>query len=276
MHGCCSFSTETAGNPHLKLPRQLAHPGPVGGQASISQIRAPQLLRVPGTQGKFYQERLSVIESRMRDVVTLEHALAIQQLAASFKIKDPSPLKTFQWMLGLMASAFSVLQLGLASHAASSVVPPYAWCHRRLRIKVSQACIAALEPLEGPSVNGTGRAPGNGLQMEGYLYINCLKILSVWLGIRTFLPDLRGHHVLFCSDSMTVVSYIKRQGGLFSRRLFTLAECLLSWGQVNLHMQDKLNMGADMLSRSNVPSDEWTLHPQTVQVIWGIFRNMGL
>ncbi len=61
---------------------------------------------------------------------------------------------------------------------------------------------------------------------------------------------------------MTVVSYINRQGGLFSRRLFTLAECLLRWGQVNLHslraahMQDKLNMGADMLSRRNVPSDE--------------------
>ncbi len=26
-----------------------------------------------------------------------------------------------------------------------------------------------------------------------------------------------------------------------------------------------------MLSRSNVPSDEWTLHPQTDQEIWGIF-----
>ncbi len=33
----------------------------------------------------------------------------------------------------------------------------------------------------------------------------------------------------------------------------------------------KLNLGADMLSQSNVPSDEWTLHPQTVQEIWGIF-----
>ncbi len=26
-----------------------------------------------------------------------------------------------------------------------------------------------------------------------------------------------------------------------------------------------------MLSQSNVPSDEWTLHTQTVQEIWGIF-----
>ncbi len=36
-------------------------------------------------------------------------------------------------------------------------------------------------------------------------------------------------------------------------------------------MPGKLNLGADMLSRSNVPSDEWTLHPQTDQEIWGIF-----
>ncbi len=51
--GCGSFPAETDGNPHPELPRRLAHFGPVGGQASISQIRAPQPLRVPRTQGKF-------------------------------------------------------------------------------------------------------------------------------------------------------------------------------------------------------------------------------
>ncbi len=112
---------------------------------------------------------------------------------------------------------------------------------------------------------------------EGYLHINCLEMLAVWLGLRTFLPDLRGHHVLICSDSMTVVSYINRQGGLSSRHLFTLAEHLLRWAQLNLrllraaHVPGKLNLGADILSRSNVPSDKLTLHPQMVQVIWGIF-----
>ncbi len=33
----------------------------------------------------------------------------------------------------------------------------------------------------------------------------------------------------------------------------------------------KLNLGADMLSRSNVPSDEWTLHQLKIQEMWGIF-----
>ncbi len=114
-------------------------------------------------------------------------------------------------------------------------------------------------------------------EKEGYLHINCLEILAVWLGFRTFMSDLRGQPVLVRSDSMTVVSYLNCQGGLSSRCLFTLAEHLLRWAQLNLrslraaHVPSKLNLGADMLSRSNVPSDEWTLHPQMVQVILGIF-----
>ncbi len=109
------------------------------------------------------------------------------------------------------------------------------------------------------------------------LHIKCLEMLAVCLGLRNFLSDLSRCHVLVCSDSMTVVSYINRQGGLSSKLLFILAECPLSWAQLNLRslratlVPGKLNLGADMLSRSNVPSDEWTLHPQTVQEIWGIF-----
>ncbi len=76
---------------------------------------------------------------------------------------------------------------------------------------------------------------------------------------------------------MSVVSYIKHQGCLYLKRLFILVESLLEWAQLNLrllraaHLPDRLNQGADMLSRSNVPSEEWMLHPQTVQMIWKIF-----
>ncbi len=91
-------------------------------------------------------------------------------------------------------------------------------------------------------------------------------MLAVCLGLRTFLPDLRGHHVLVRSDSMMVVSYINRQGGLSSRRLFILAERLLRWAQLNLrslraaHVPGKLNLGADMLSRSNIPTSGRCTH----------------
>ncbi len=76
---------------------------------------------------------------------------------------------------------------------------------------------------------------------------------------------------------MSVVSYINHQGGVVSKRLFILAERLLEWAQLNLrslraaHLPGRLNQGADMLSRSNVPSEEWMLHPQVVQKIWKTF-----
>ncbi len=69
----------------------------------------------------------------------------------------------------------------------------------------------------------------------------------------------------------------KLPGGLSSRRLFILVEHLLVWAQLNLcllraaHVPGKLNQGADMLSRSKVPSEEWMLHLQTLQKIGEIF-----
>ncbi len=124
----------------------------------------------------------TVIDSaRMRAVVMPEGALAIQQVAASFKL--PRPLKVFQRMLGLMASASSVLQLGLLhmrplQYWLKPRVLPHTWRHRRLCVKVNQACVAAL---------------------------------ALW----------KNHQ------------WMERAVAL-----------------------DKLNLGADMLSRSNVPSDE--------------------
>lgn len=69
---------------------------------------------------------------------------------------------------------------------------------------------------------------------EGQLHINWLEMLAVYLGLQTFLADLKGHHVLVCSDSMTMMSYINFQGGLSLKCLFTLVESLLVWAQHNL------------------------------------------
>ncbi len=73
------------------------------------------------------------------------------------------------------------------------------------------------------------------------------------------------------------MSDINQQGGLVSTRLCTLANDLLVWAQTNLrslkttHVPGKMNHGADMLSRNNVSSGEWTLHPLVVQKIWEVF-----
>ncbi len=72
-------------------------------------------------------------------------------------------------------------------------------------------------------------------------------------------------------------SFINHQGGLISKCLYKLVNYLLVWAQTNLrslratHVPGKINQEANMLSRNNVPSEEWTLHPLSVQKIWEVF-----
>lgn len=47
-------------------------------------------------------------------------------------------------------------------------------------------------------------------------------MLAVFLTLKTFLPTLRGHHVLVRSDNMTVVAFKKHQGGVRSHSLYRL------------------------------------------------------
>ncbi len=58
-------------------------------------------------------------------------------------------------------------------------------------------------------------------------HINGLEMLAVYKALRSFLPDLSGHHVLIRADNMSVVSYLNHQGGLRSRPLCRLAHQIL-------------------------------------------------
>ncbi len=99
----------------------------------------------------------------MRAVIAPERALAIQKLAATFK--SARPLKAFQRMLGLMAAASPVLQLGLLrmrplQRCLKPRVPHNAWRHGRLHIRVNQACVTALTPWKNPRWMKKGVAMG--------------------------------------------------------------------------------------------------------------------
>ncbi len=89
----------------------------------------------------------TVIDSvQMTATVSAERATAIQRHAASFKEGTARPLKAFQKMLGLMAAALLVLQLGLLHMRPIQFwlkqrVPYAAWHHGRHRITVTQACV---------------------------------------------------------------------------------------------------------------------------------------
>ncbi len=123
MHGCGSLPSATDGNPHTQLPRRLAHSGQVAGGFNIAQDPPPQPLRLSGAQSQLCQEHTVTQPTsfvpgysyrlQMSATVSAKRAMTIQCHAASFKEGTTHPLKAFQRMLGLMAAASPVLQLGL-------------------------------------------------------------------------------------------------------------------------------------------------------------------
>ncbi len=99
----------------------------------------------------------------------------------------------------------------------------------------------------------------------------------VFLALKNFLADLRGHHVLVRSDNTSVVFYINHQGGLRSHPLCKLAGQILLWSQGKLlslratYIPGVHNIGADNLSWQGLRPREWRLHPEVVELIWKKF-----
>ncbi len=248
----------------------------------------------------------TVLDSaHMRAVIAPERALAIQKLAATFKSDTARPLKVFQRMLGLMAAASPVLQLGLLRMRPLQCwlkprVPHNAWRHGRLHIRVNQACVTALTPWKNPrwmekgvamglvhtrkvvttDASNTGWGAlcegkptfGHWSKTESGFHIN-------WAGNASSLSSLpvfpAGPNRTPCADSLR--QHVR--GVLYKSPGRCLLEAPLYSGRAPsgmgslraAHLPGRLNQGADMLSRSNVPSEEWMLHPQVVQKIWKTF-----
>ncbi len=87
------------------------------------------------------------------------------------------------------------------------------------------------------------------------------------LALEQFYAQVHHHHVLIRSDNMAVEAPLLRH-----------ATTLLLWADQHLlsiravHVPGHLNRGADMLSREGLLQGEWRLHPQTVSMIWIVFR----
>ncbi len=98
----------------------------------------------------------TVIDSvQMTATVSTERAIKIQHHVAFFKEGTARPLKAFQRMLGLMAAASPVLQLGLLHMQPIQFwlkqrVPSAAWRHGRHRVMVTRACVSALARWRDP------------------------------------------------------------------------------------------------------------------------------
>ncbi len=158
--------------------------------------------------------------------------------AASFEEGTTSPLKAFQRMLCL--SGFAGTLVGSASHATYAVLAEaecsILWHHGRHHITVTRACVSALgrwrdlfwlkwgvildtahrrkvvstdASNKGWGALSEGKPTfGRWSEKESCLHINFLEILAVCQACQFFLPEIWGHHMLVCSVSRSVVSWM--------------------------------------------------------------------
>ncbi len=173
-----------------------------------------------------------------------------------FKEGTARPLKVGK-NAGHYGSGFAGTSVGSASHATHPVLAE------------AEGSIGGLASRTPPRKGDSGLCISPGL-LEGPL------LAKERCDLR-HSAQKEGVLMLIRSDSRSIVSYINHQGGFVSKRLCTLVNYLLVWAQNNLrslkatHVPGKMNQGADMLSRKNISSEEWTLHPLTVQRIWETF-----
>lgn len=86
-------------------------------------------------------------------------------------------------------------------------------------------------------------------------YINLLELIAIKYVILLFHQMVRGKHVLICMDNTMVITYINKQGGTISWKLFQLAVYLwdirleIGTRLIAVHVPGALNTQADFLSR---------------------------
>ncbi len=208
-----------------------------------------------------YMKKLGLRLNAKRSVfsTTEDHfywcGMSILSAVKSIRLGQSLTVKQFQRLLGLMAAASNVIPFGLLHMRPLSGDP---FC----MIKVMRRCLHALvmwkKPWfqsQGPVLRASSRRKmlttdaslmGWGVILEGRSrqglwkdhhlswHINRLEMLAVFLALKNFVADLRGHHVLVHSDNTSVVSYINHQGGLRSRPLCKQACQILLWSQGKL------------------------------------------
>ncbi len=285
---------------------QNPHPQPLRAPGAQGQFRQKRTVSQPTSIVPGYSSGLSSHESGDSARTRSGHS----ETRGHLQERHRSPTQSVSENAGPHGRSIASVTAGPAPHAPPSTLVETTGSTQRMASRTpayqgeSGLCDSP-DPLEEPTVDEEGRGHGVGPHQESChdrrlqhrlggavrrqtdlrplveggegFHINCLEMLAVCRACQFFLPDLIGRHVLIRSDNMSVVSYINHQGGVSSKRLFILAERLLEWAQLNLrslraaHLPGRLNQGADMLSRSNVPSEEWMLHPQVVQKIWKTF-----
>ena len=104
--------------------------------------------------------------------------------------------------------------------------------------------------------------------------INWLELQAIFHTLEYFKADLKGSPVLLMTDNTTAVACIKNQGTLKSTTLLDLSRKILEFcleeeiTPVAKHLPGYLNILADMESRLDPISTEWSLDMVVFTVVW--------
>ena len=127
---------------------------------------------------------------------------------------------------------------------------------------------------------GSHSTQGQWSASQRLCHINVLEMQAVIYAVRDFLPHLRYRVVrLMCDNAVTVVAYIKNEGGTRSHTLMQMTIRLLKWCDskaitlVPVHLPGVRNIQADSLSRvgQTLPT-EWMMTMESLRPVfakWG-------
>lgn len=205
-------------------------------------------------------------------------------------------LKCFQRLLGLMAAATVLCQIGLLCMRPLQIwlqlyVPCSAWhsgqmhdCRKTLapwlntvmyewgvsmgRV-ISRKVIITDASLTGwGAVRDGSLACGTWTSAQKKWHINGLELKAVFLALQHFLPVIKHCHVLIRTQRWCHTSIIK---GVFAHTRFK-AWCSISFfGRTETSCLCGQCMLQTVRTAAGPVHGEWSLHPQRIQLIWSLF-----
>ena len=112
---------------------------------------------------------------------------------------------------------------------------------------------------------------------ESKLHINCLELLAVFIGLKTFCKDKTKIHVRIMADNTTAVSHINNMGGTQSLMCNSITKDIWTWCYARdiwisaAHIPGVLNVEADSASRQFNDALEWMLKPSIFKFVTNVF-----
>jgi hypothetical protein len=105
---------------------------------------------------------------------------------------------------------------------------------------------------------------------ERHHHINFLELKAAFLGLQSFISDLRHKHICLLIDNTTAISYLNRKGGTHPKSLSDVAISIWSWClERNLlvhaeHIPGVQNYLADSLSRKQSDNQRLDIRPSSI------------